>query len=655
MSQSNKREFLNLITIEKAQELIFSNFSFEPEIEEVHLEKARNRILMEDVTAAVDIPPFDRSLMDGYAVNAEETYTIDETHPVIFKIVGDIRAGDTTTKTLSETNTCFEIATGAPIPRGANAVIMVENTSKKSESEVLFYRPVSPQENIDSAGSDIMFGETVLRSGQVLSSVKLGILASLGINSVKVQKKIVIGVLSTGNELKRPGTPLEFGSIYDSNSIIVRNLLLDIGAQPIDLGICLDDMKSLKRKIENSVKTVDILILSGGTSAGEGDYSYRAITELGGRLLFHGVSSKPGKPLAAGIIDNKLIITLPGFPASAIFSFNTVIIPLLKKWSHLSSETLNSIFASVNQKILNTSGRTQFKLVHVLKSGDSYRIYPVKGNSGSVSALERADGFITIPDNVTILSPGEIVEVTLFQKVLAIPEIIFVGSHDFVIDRLFTYYKNLFPGINTKLIFTGSSGGLSSLGRDECDIAGSHLLDEETGEYNMPFIEKMNLTTKIELVKGYNRIQGLYIPKGNPKNITGIKDLLRDDITFMNRIEGSGTRVLLDSLLHKLATEINMPFEKLQRKIIGYNTVASSHSATVNAVVRGIVDVSIGIKTFADLFNIDFIPLAEERYDLLINKRSIEKEAVKQLLLTFKTQGFRNYVEKFIGEVKWKK
>ena len=653
MQMSEKREFLNLITIEQAQKIIFSNYKFKPLIDEVSLEEAKNRILMEDITASIDIPPFDRSLMDGFAVNSEETYDIDETHPKSFSIIGNIKAGDTKSKTLTQPCTCFEIATGAPIPHGANAVVMVENTSKKSESEVLFYRAVSPQENVDSAGSDIMFGETVLRSGQILTSVKLGILASLGIDKVKVQRKINIGVLSTGDELKRPGSALQYGNIYDSNSIIIRNLLLDIGAQTFDLGICPDNMEELKKRIEESLKTVDILILSGGTSAGEGDYSYRSITELGGRLLFHGVSSKPGKPLAAGIITEKLIITLPGFPASAIFSFNTVIIPLLKKWSKIAVEGLVTIPAIVNQKILNNSGRTQFRLVHVLKSDQLFRVYPVKGNSGSVSALERADGFITIPDNVSILSSGVSVEVTLFQKILSIPEIIFVGSHDFVIDRLFTYFKNLYPTLNTKLIFTGSSGGLSSLGRDECDIAGSHLLDEDTNQYNIPFIEKMNLTSKITVINGYNRIQGLYIAKGNPKKVSGLNDLLRSDISFLNRIEGSGTRVLLDSLLRKLAIQINKPFEEIQKEIKGYGSVASSHSATVNAVKRGIVDVSIGIKTFADMFDVDFIPLADEKYDLLVNKNSMKKESIKNLLSTFKSQKFRQYLQQFIGEIKW--
>jgi putative molybdopterin biosynthesis protein len=653
MNIPKKREFLNLITIDEAQKIIFSNFKINLETEMISLEKSKNRILMDDITASMDIPPFDRSLMDGYAVNSEDTYSIDETHPQIFTVIGNIKAGYSSLKSLTQPFTCYEIATGAPIPKGANAVIMVENTSKKSNNEVFLFKPVYPHENIDSAGSDIMFGETILRSGQILSPVKLGILASLGIESVRVQNRIKVGVLSTGDEIRRPGHSLQYGCIYDSNSIILRNLLDDIGVQAIDLGICPDNISELNSVIRSNIDSVDILLLSGGTSAGEGDYSYRVITELGGRLLFHGISSKPGKPLAAGIVFNKLIIALPGFPASAIFSFKTVITPLLINWSRVSSEGLNKISAIVNHKIINSSGRTQFKLVNVIKSGSLFRIYPVKGNSGSVSALEHSDGFITIPEQVSMLSKGESVEVTLFHKFLTVPDITFVGSHDFVIDRLFTFFKSSFPNFNTKLIFVGSSGGLASIGRDECDIAGSHLLDEETNEYNFPFIDKMNITSKVKVIKGYYRIQGLYVAKGNPKKVSSVEDLLRQDLTFMNRIEGSGTRILLDSLLKKLANRIDLPFDLIKKKIKGYNSVASSHSATVNAVSRGIVDVSIGIKTFADMFNIDFIPLSEERYDLIINENSFEKESIKMLLKTFESKEFRIYLTNFVSEVKW--
>jgi putative molybdopterin biosynthesis protein len=657
MSPSNKREFLELISIEKAQKLIFENYKWTPVVESVSLELAKNRILMEDIISSIDIPPFDRSRMDGYAVVARDTYSIDETNPITFRIIESLKAGEVSDVTLNEPFTCIEIATGAIIPRGANAVVMVEYTSLKDDNEVEIFRPVFPQENIEFAGSDIMYGETVIRSGEIISSVKTGILAALGIQRVKVLKKLIVGVLSTGDEIRRPDdNGLDNGCIYDSNSIILRNLLDDMGVISKDLGICPDDMSKLKNVVKKALKTVDILLISGGTSAGEGDYSYRVITDLGGRQLFHGVSSKPGKPLSAGIINNKLIITLPGFPSSAIFSFNTVVAPLLSTWSKSPMKDLVRVKAKISQPMKNNSGRFMFKLVHLLKSEKSneYCLFPVKGTSGSVSVLERADGYISIPENVSILNYGELVDVTLFQKQVNIADLVFAGSHDFVIDKLFREFSKKYPKFISKLVFVGSSGGLSALSREESDIAGSHLLDDEKNEYNIPFLEKFQILDKVTIIKGYIRTQGFYVAKGNPKKIKAIDDLLRSDITFMNRIEGSGTRLLIDRLLNSIREKHNFKsFEDLQKHIRGYYSVASSHSATVSAVARGVVDVSIGIRSFAKLFDVDFIPLAEERYDLVIRNKSIEKPAIKALLDLFKSKNFRTSIEQEIGEINW--
>ena len=658
MKSSEKREFLKLISIDEAQRIIFGNFKEPLIVETVPLENAKNRILMEDIVAPLDIPPFDRSRMDGYAVRADDTYAIEETEPGTFSVIDSIKAGETSDKIIKEPFTCIEIATGAVIPKGANSVVMVEYTSSKNDGTVEIFRPVSPQENIESAGSDIMYGETVIRVGQLISSVHLGILAALGISEIKVLKKINVGVLSTGNELRRPtGQTLESGCIYDSNSIILRNLLHELGTSTIDYGVCPDDMDEMKKVVKKALDEVDILVMSGGTSAGEGDYSYRVITELGGNQLFHGVSSKPGKPLSAGIIKNKLIVTLPGFPSSAIFSFNTVIAPLIRQWSKNDAKDLPQVKAVVGLKINNDSGRTQFKLVHLLKDENTniYRLFPVKGSSGSVSVLEKADGFITIPSNVSILSSGDYVNVTLFQNEVTLSDLVFVGSHDFVIDRLFREFRKLYPQYRTKLVFVGSSGGLASLNRNECDLAGSHLLDEETGEYNISFIKKLNLMDRVEIIQGYYRIQGLFIAKGNPKNIKGIIDLLRPDIRFMNRTEGSGTRVLLDSLLKKLLTENKdfHSFEDIKKHINGYQTVASSHSATVNAVARGVIDVSIGIKSYANLFDVDFIPLTDERYDLVMNKNSLNKPEIKSLLDLFTSKEFRKLIDGQNVSIKW--
>lgn len=644
---SKKREFLDLISVEEAQEVILKNFSWEPSNEIVPLEDASERILATDVIAKIDIPPFDRSRMDGFAVRAVDTFDIDETNPKTFNIIDSVPAGSISKKSLEDPFTCIEIATGAPIPYGANAVVMVEYTSRTSENEVDIFRPVNSYENIDPSGSDIMYGETVLREGDKLTSVRIGILAALGLDKIEVKTKLKVGILSSGDELKKPGENLSPGCLYDSNSFVLTSLVEESGAHAIQLGICPDDLEALKKTITKNLKDLDIIIISGGTSAGEGDYSYRVITELDGFLLFHGVSMKPGKPLASGIINQKLVITLPGFPASAIFSFNTVIAPLFHQWTRHPIELNRNIQAIINQKIRSTPGRKQFKLVHVMKRGKKYYVYPVRGTSGSVSMLERADGYFIIPEDTDFINPGEKVTITLLRDKFSVPDLVFIGSHDFLIDYLFQKFRQKFPDYHVKVIYSGSTGGLSAIRHGECDISGIHLLDESSKRYNTPFIDSWELNEFVTLIKGYTRQQGLYIQKGNPKMIKNIKDLVRPDLYFLNRNEGSGTRILLDVLLR----DLNLYNQK--EKIHGYTTVAYSHSATASAVGRGKVDVSIGIDSYAKHFRIDFIPLALEQYDFLINKRSYEKGSVKKLLALFSSDEFRRDVESKLEKVNW--
>lgn len=651
--KSKKREFLNLIPIKEAQQIIQTNFSWIPIKESISIKEALNRVLASDITAPIDNPPFDRSLMDGFAVRAEDTFDIDETHPKTFKIIDTVPAGRPSNIKINNSLNCIEISTGAPIPSGADAVIMVEHTSRISDSKVKIFRGASLYDNIDPQGSDIMYGETVLREGNILTPVRLGIIAALGLNKIEVNKQLRVGILSSGDEIIPLGSTLTPGSLYDSNSTVLEGLLKEIGIVPINFGICPDNPKKLMNSISQAIKKVDILLISGGTSAGEGDYSYRSITDLGGNLLFHGVAMKPGKPLAVGILKDSLIVTLPGFPASAILSFNSVILPLIHKWMKIPIKQRDNINALLKQKIRNTTGRTNFKHVHIIKDNDKFVVFPVRGTSGSLTMLERADGFLTIEENKEFLLSGDRVDVALLKDKMILPDVVFIGSHDFIIDHLFKIFRKKYPEYHIKLIYVGSSKGFSAINIGECDIAGVHLLDEKTGEYNLPFIDKWNMREKITLIKGYTRLQGLYVPKGNPKRIKNLKDLLNKEITFLNRNKGSGTRILLDILLSKLNLQDNLSQKNMKKLLKGFSTVAYSHSATANAVAQGRVDVSIGIKIYANLLGIDFIPLSEEKYDFLVRKKSQLKPGLRKLFDLFHSSDFRQSVNNLIGKVEW--
>jgi putative molybdopterin biosynthesis protein len=639
---SKKNEFLDLISPEKALQIINENFIWVPKIENIYLEDALGRILAENIIAKIDVPPFDRSRMDGYAVRSSNTYEIDEVNPRIFKVVDTLIAGDIPKTVLEKDFSCIEIATGAPIPPGANAVVMVENTSKISDNEVQIFRGIPPQENIEFAGSDIMFGETVLYQNDEITPVRLGILSSLGISKIPVFSKMKIGVISTGDELTEPGNDLPYGNIYDSNSLILLNLIKEAGFEPIDLGICKDDLKEYFDLLSNNLKNIDLLLISGGTSAGEGDYSYRIISEMGGSLLFHGVSMKPGKPVAVGLIDKKLIIILPGFPASAIFSYNTLVAPLLNRVSRNKLYENSRIKAKLGQKMLNTSGRTEFKLIFLMQNSNELTAFPIKATSGSITALEKADGYITIFSTQSVIEEGNEVEVILFKNFSKIPDLVFVGSHDFRVNILINKIKEYFPQINTKLLFTGSTGGLMAISQEKCDLCAIHLFDSETDSYNNSFVESFGIKDKVKFLEGYVRTQGLFIPKGNPKNISTLDDLLRDDVTFLNRNEGSGTRILLDHLLMKLAEEKKIEIQQVTKNINGYDTISSSHSAAASSVQRGLRDVSVGIKEYVKQYDLDFIPLKNEHYDFLIRKSSLKKFWVKKFISMVESKNFDN-------------
>jgi putative molybdopterin biosynthesis protein len=283
-----------------------------------------------------------------------------------------------------------------------------------------------------------------------------------------------------------------------------------------------------------------------------------------------------------------------------------------------------------------------------LKQGEDYHAFPVKGNSGSVSMLERGDGYIIIPAEVDYLNPGSQVSIILLGEELTIPDIVFIGSHDILIDLLFTDFRNKHPQYLTKLIPSGSTGGLAALKQGSCDVAGMHLLDAATGKYNIPYLETWQLKETTTILKVYNRIQGLYVPKGNPMGIKKLEDLISSDITFLNRNDGSGTRVLFDSLLEKAFRN-----QSISQQINGYSSVAYSHSATASSVKQGKVDVAMGIQYYADYFDLDFIPLIEEEYDLIINNSSLEKPAIKALLTTLSSPSFRNQVKRKISNLIW--
>ncbi len=643
------KEFHSVVSIAEAKERLFSSYKPEPESEHVALDQALYRVAAEHIIAPVDVPPFDRASMDGYAVLARDTFYADEENPAELEFKDYITAGDIRKFEIVQ-GEAVGIATGAPMPKGANAVVMVEYTHSE-KGRVKIYRPVAPGENVMAAGSDIMRGETVVRKGTLLSPRETGVLAALGIREVKVYRKPKVAILSTGNEIIAPGDSLTFGKIYDVNSRAIADSVIENGGEPFFEGIVGDNQELLQKKLMELVSgDYDIIITSGGTSAGAGDISYKVIDELGGPgILVHGVAIKPGKPTIIGVAGGKPIFGLPGYPTSAMIVFYVFIAPIIRVLAGLPEEERTSIDARTSMRMFSAKGRYEYKLVNLVRAADgSLSAYPVLTGSGAITTLAEADGYIEVPENVLMLSEGEEVKVALLSKAIRPADLTIIGSHCIGVDLLLNLINKTVP-MQAKIINVGSSGGLNAVKRGESDISGTRLIEEKTGEYNIPFLSRLKIDKKAYLVRGYDREQGFIIAKDNPMGIKGIEDVLRDDISTVNRNAGSGTRVLLDLELSKLAEKKNIPMRELVKKIKGYEIEAKSHSAVAAAVAYGRADIGLAIKTVAEQYELDFIHLKEEKYDLAIPREKFGKKEVQTFIKFLGSNEFKEKLRKTTG------
>jgi len=594
----------------------------------------------------IDVPSFDRATMDGFAVVTEDTFSAQEDKPAKLKIVGKVEAGDEPDIEVRR-GEAAEIATGAPMPKGADAVVMVEQTDQKDDV-VSIFKAVAPGENVMGAGTDIMAGEVVLRSGQEITSREIGLLAALGKSRVNVYRKPRIAIISTGNELIPAGQQLEYGKIYDINSKTLAGAILESGCEPVPLGICSDDTEEMKTKIQQALVVADAIVTSGSTSAGAGDILYRIIGEFGGPgIVVHGLSVKPGKPLIVAVIEGKPLFGLPGYPTSALMIFNLIVKPNISKMAGRAAESATWLEGKVASKIFSAKGRREFLPVHIVKDeAGKNLVYPVLSGSGAITSLALADGFIDIPQNQEFIEEEENVRVELFSLMFQATDLVFIGSHCIGLDILFSCLRRRTPTLSFKIINTGSIGGLQAVKRGEADVAGVHLLDESTGEYNLPFLDQYDMAETATLIRGYNREQGFIVPKGNPKRIKSFEDLLRDDISFINRNLGSGTRLLIDLNLRKVAEAKGLDLSQVTNRIRGYRIEARSHSAVALAILNGKGDVGFGIRTAAEIYGLDFIKYANEKYDFLVPKRRLGRNPVKQLVSELRSIEFRSELER---------
>ena len=591
----------------------------------VALNSARGRVTAEPVWANISSPHYDSAAMDGIAVRASDTVGATETSPL------QLAVGEQ----------AVWVDTGDPVPDGFDAVIMVEVVHEVDGNALEIQSPAAPYQHVRPLGEDIVATELVLPENHTLRPVDLGACAAAGLSELPVRRKPSVAVIPTGNELVQMGSDLKPGDIIEFNSLVLAGMVEEWGGEATTLQTIPDDFDTLLDGVREAVRQHDIVLVNAGSSAGSEDYTARVIETLG-ELVVHGTAIRPGHPVALGVVADKAVLGIPGYPVSAALTCELFVKPLIERKLGVPAVNRSIVKANITRKTLSPMGEDEFLRVRLGRVGEKMVATPVERGAGVIMSLVRADGIVKIPRFSEGMDAGAEVDVELLRPVEAIEEtVVAIGSHDMTLDLLASHVRRERPKMTLASSNVGSMGGLIALARGEAHMAGSHLLDEATGEYNLSFIRRFLRGRNVVVVNLVQRIQGLILPQGNPQGIEILDHLTRDGIVFLNRQRGSGTRLLLDYKLNELGIEPD--------SIRGYDREEYTHLAVAAAVSGGRADVGLGILSAANAMGLDFVPLLSEQYDLVIPSEHYESERVRFVLSLIRGDAFRAEVDALGG------
>lgn len=612
-------QYLNNIPLEQAKTEYISKLTelgMKPRCETLPVTKACGRITAEPVYAKICSPHYHACAMDGIAINARVSFGATETTPVCLSAEQYI-----------------VVDTGDPLPEDCDAVIMIEDVVKNDDGSVKLYAPAAPWQHIRQIGEDICAGEMILPEGVEISPAAIGSMIAGGCLEINVIKKPLVAIIPTGDEVVPPTTDPKPGDILEFNSSIFSAMVEKWGGEAKVYPIVPDKPEALKATLSDAIESCDAVLLNAGSSAGRDDYSVRIIAELG-EVLYHGIAIKPGKPAILGYSGGKAILGVPGYPVSGIIVIEELFKPVLELLCGVTNGSYEYAKAVLSRPVVSGLKYKEFVRVRMGCVNGKFIASPLNRGAGVVSSFMKADGILEIPQGCEGISAGETVSIRLLRPKAELENsVVVIGSHDPLLDEL----GNMLHNINKQLFMSsshvGSMGGIMAVRRGEAHAAGCHLLCEEDGSYNSAYIRKYFPNGKVRLVECVGRTQGIMVQKGNPLGIKSFDDLFSGKLRYVNRQKGSGTRILLDYLCKSKGY--------CPESLYGYDREEFTHTAVAAQIAADSADAGLGIYSAAKMYNLDFVPVCTEQYDLLIPDYAWELPAIQELIAVLKSDEFK--------------
>ena len=593
----------------------------------VPVEDSLHRITAEPVLARLSAPHYHGAAMDGIAVRAEETFGASDAQPL------ELELG---TAPAPPSRRFVYIDTGQALPDWANAVIMIEHVYPAGDGRVTIHQAAAPWQHVRLVGEDIVATEPLLPRGHRIRPFDIGALLAAGHTAVPVMPRPRIAIIPTGSELIEPGTAPTPGAIIEFNSRVVAAFVTEWGGCAQRLPPVPDQLDRITETVRDAVREHDIVTVLAGSSAGEHDFTVAALSGLG-EILVHGIDIMPGKPAICAIIDGTPVLGLPGYPVSAVVVCQQVLRPLIARYLGRAAAPPETVRAVLPRKVPSRLGLEEFVRVTLGQVGERIVATPLGRGAGVISTMVKADGFLRIPSLSEGVNANEAVDVELLRPRAEIGNtIVFSGSHDLSIGLLEDALKRAAPHLKISASNAGSLGGLLALARGEAHAVGTHLLDPQTGTYNLPDIRRHLAMDEVAVVHLVVREQGLIVPRGNPKNIRSLRDLVRPGLRFVNRQPGAGTRVLLDYKLAKLRLR--------PERILGYEREEFTHMAVAVAVASGLADCGLGVQSAANALGLDFVSVEREEYDVVLRRDFFAGSHGQALIEAMRSTAFRTAV-----------